>query len=234
MKSAEQENSKLRSQSATEYLTTYGWMLLVIGIVLAALYGLGIFNLGTFMPAHCILQAGWSCIDYVMNTGGVLQLKLSQGIGSDVEITGVACYQNSNSITETKLASGILLHSGEQKTFLAQCYDSNGNAYSGTVGSPPYQGYLTIYFTRLSDGITETASGAVGIGPETSGTFSISTQSSLSVSVSPSSATIGNGQSITFTATASGGSGGDTYHWYVYGGVPPDADAVRVIACPTV
>ncbi|ASI13920.1 LamG domain protein [Candidatus Mancarchaeum acidiphilum] len=40
----------MKSQSAMEYLMTYGWAILIIAIVLAALYSIGIFNPNTFAP----------------------------------------------------------------------------------------------------------------------------------------------------------------------------------------
>ncbi len=46
-----------KAQSAMEYLMTYGWAILIIAVVLAALYSLGIFNPLTFEPR---LQPG-SC-----------------------------------------------------------------------------------------------------------------------------------------------------------------------------
>ena len=39
-----------RSQSAMEYLMTYGWAILIIAVVLAALFELGVFNPMTFAP----------------------------------------------------------------------------------------------------------------------------------------------------------------------------------------
>ena len=43
--------SKMRkSQSAMEYLMTYGWAILIIAIVLVALFSLGIFNSSNFAP----------------------------------------------------------------------------------------------------------------------------------------------------------------------------------------
>jgi hypothetical protein len=41
---------KLRSQSAMEYLMTYGWAILIIAVVLGALFQLGVFNGATFAP----------------------------------------------------------------------------------------------------------------------------------------------------------------------------------------
>ncbi len=40
----------MKSEAAMEYLMTYGWAILVIAVVLAALYSLGIFNPSTFAP----------------------------------------------------------------------------------------------------------------------------------------------------------------------------------------
>ncbi|MEM3661833.1 MAG: hypothetical protein QXG73_03325, partial [Candidatus Micrarchaeaceae archaeon] len=39
-----------KSQSAMEYLMTYGWAILIIAVVLGALYSLGIFNSTNFAP----------------------------------------------------------------------------------------------------------------------------------------------------------------------------------------
>ncbi|MEM0149940.1 MAG: LamG-like jellyroll fold domain-containing protein, partial [Candidatus Micrarchaeaceae archaeon] len=41
---------KFKSQSAMEYLMTYGWAILIIAVVLAALFELGVFNPLTFAP----------------------------------------------------------------------------------------------------------------------------------------------------------------------------------------
>ena len=46
-----------RSQSAMEYLMTYGWAILIIAVVLGALFELGVFNSATFaskaQPGAC-------------------------------------------------------------------------------------------------------------------------------------------------------------------------------------
>ncbi len=39
-----------KSQSAMEYLMTYGWAILIIAVVLGALFQLGVFNAGAFSP----------------------------------------------------------------------------------------------------------------------------------------------------------------------------------------
>ena len=54
------KNTELvRAQSAMEYLMTYGWAILVIAIVLAALFELGIFN--SVNTTVCLSKPGFTC-----------------------------------------------------------------------------------------------------------------------------------------------------------------------------
>jgi hypothetical protein len=55
-----------RAQSAMEYLMTYGWAILIIAVVLAALFQLGVFS-GIGAPTFCIAQAGFSCQSLTFN-----------------------------------------------------------------------------------------------------------------------------------------------------------------------
>ncbi len=47
------------AQSAMEYLMTYGWAILAIAIVLAALFELGIFN--SVNTTVCLSKPGFTC-----------------------------------------------------------------------------------------------------------------------------------------------------------------------------
>ncbi|ASI13968.1 hypothetical protein Mia14_0665 [Candidatus Mancarchaeum acidiphilum] len=50
-----------KAQSAMEYLMTYGWAILIIAIVLAALYILGVFNGSAFIGTTCTATSGALC-----------------------------------------------------------------------------------------------------------------------------------------------------------------------------
>lgn len=54
------KHARKTAQAAMEYLMTYGWAILIIGVVLAALFELGVFNQYTFVPRQ---QAG-ACYVY--------------------------------------------------------------------------------------------------------------------------------------------------------------------------
>lgn len=52
-----------RGQAALEYLTTYGWAILVIVIVIVALAWLGVFGVQGQVPDRCAFQQGLGCVD---------------------------------------------------------------------------------------------------------------------------------------------------------------------------
>ncbi len=59
----------MKLQSAMEYLMTYGWAILIIAIVLAALYALGVFNGTAFSGESCIASFGASCKSIITGPG---------------------------------------------------------------------------------------------------------------------------------------------------------------------
>ena len=70
-----------KAQSAMEYLMTYGWAILIIAIVLAALFSLGIFSSSSFTGTTCIASSGFICSSPVW-TGGVLHVTLGESTGT--------------------------------------------------------------------------------------------------------------------------------------------------------
>ena len=50
-----------KAQSAMEYLMTYGWAILVIAVVLAILFSIGVFSGGSFLGTSCIAASGYLC-----------------------------------------------------------------------------------------------------------------------------------------------------------------------------
>ncbi len=77
----------VRSQSAMEYLMTYGWAILIIAVVLGALFGLGFFNAASLAPkvsaGACQVQRpqGPETTAYI-NLEGVCNNELPQYVAS--------------------------------------------------------------------------------------------------------------------------------------------------------
>jgi hypothetical protein len=66
----------MKAQAAMEYLMTYGWAILIVIIVAAALWALGIFNPNTWTQGGATGFAGFQVSDWRVNsTGTIIVLK---------------------------------------------------------------------------------------------------------------------------------------------------------------
>jgi hypothetical protein len=74
-----------------EFLMTYGWAILIMLVVIAVLFYLGVFSPSTSVPKICTLPAGLACYDYSIDLDGNLNLDLGQALGRDITVTGVGC-----------------------------------------------------------------------------------------------------------------------------------------------
>jgi len=79
-----------RGQAAIEFLTTYGWAILVIVLVLAALVWMGVFNVPQ-VPERCAFQAGLECTDVRMTPTALLQLSIKNRMSNAIYICKIAC-----------------------------------------------------------------------------------------------------------------------------------------------
>lgn len=70
--------AKKKAQSAMEYLMTYGWAILIVIIVAAALYALGVFNPATFTGRQATgFQVIGAPSDWDLDSAGSFKLKMS-------------------------------------------------------------------------------------------------------------------------------------------------------------
>ncbi len=146
----------MRLQSALEYLSTYGWMIMLVAVALAALYEFGIFGNN---PIYCTLNSNLACTNYVIQPDGTLTLTILQTTGNPINITAFSCTANATP-TFTTIQSGEI-QSGHSATLTEQCYDSKNNAFSGPTGSVyrgnialRYANYLTEYPTLVYGAIS--------------------------------------------------------------------------------
>ena len=80
-----------RSQSAMEYLMTYGWAILIIAIVLVALFSLGIFNSANFapraQPGSCEVLRNSAQTSLVGQCNGMLPEYVAQFNGQNASVS---------------------------------------------------------------------------------------------------------------------------------------------------
>ncbi|VVC04455.1 Uncharacterised protein [Candidatus Burarchaeum australiense] len=143
-----------------EYLLTYGWALLVVVIVLAALLYLGVFSVGQRTPEVCTFSPGIICTGFraTNDVHGALTMTLTNGLPTDIYLCDLICDQtltgppeNVDSCAPPGHAKDFL-KSGEQKTVhfpdSQPCWSDGGYAY--LVGER-YVGKLYLLYSEAGD-----------------------------------------------------------------------------------
>jgi len=77
-----------RGQAAIEYLTTYGWTLVAVLAVIAAIYVIKSVPERP-IPPECVLPPGFSCDNFKLH-GNNLTIYFANGFGHTVNITSIS------------------------------------------------------------------------------------------------------------------------------------------------
>lgn len=138
---------KFKAQAAMEYLMTYGWAILIVIIVAAALFALGVFNPSTYTTSTAtgfqgfqVPAGGWQ-----FTSSGQLTLILKNAMGSNINITSVQAQFGSN--TPVTNSTVTTLGPNDQVTYVISGLGTttSGSSYSITV---------TITYDNLDTGLT--------------------------------------------------------------------------------
>lgn len=119
-----------------EYLMTYGWAILIVIIVAAALWALGVFNPTNVAPtaktglsAFEIPTGGWQ-----LTSAGALTIQLRNSAGAAINVTTVAATVGTTTCTLTSGASGNLPTNGLYTATFTGCGTrTSGAGYSANV-----------------------------------------------------------------------------------------------------
>lgn len=150
----------LKSQSAMEYLTTYGWAIIVIAVVLGTLFSLGLFTPGTFVNTTCVFPAEFECLSAILgSTNSTLSVNVQQTASSSINITAYGCNGQSKVANMITLGSPLTMTIGSNQTFAITCYN-NGTAVSVASGQI-FKGYVIINYTSLQTNFPHTVIGSI-------------------------------------------------------------------------
>ncbi|MCL4389016.1 MAG: hypothetical protein M1528_00380 [Candidatus Marsarchaeota archaeon] len=152
--------SASRSQSAVEYLMTYGWMLLIVAIVLFVLYASGILNTNIFVSASCLLPSQFSCSSPILATNGLLTLNIVQNTGNPISITAIYCNASENIPFNAPAIAKTYLGIGGNATFKVPCYIKPNTVFTGSLGEV-YRGYVILNYTDIPSSLSFTVSGTL-------------------------------------------------------------------------
>ena len=81
----------MKGQSAVEYMTTYGWAILVLGIVLVLLFSSGIFSPTYLISEECTIGTKLICNAIIFQDGDALRIAInaSNGFGYMIKIKNI-------------------------------------------------------------------------------------------------------------------------------------------------
>lgn len=150
----------IRAQSAMEYLLTYGWAILLIGIALAVIYSLGIFSPGPG-TGRCLPTPQFSCVQGSLSTTGTLSFTFEYLGTGELNVTAVGCSNSTSAPNATWSSSAIALsplEEGQSESLVAACV----LAGNGQIGVP-FSGTLWVQYNN-GQGIEEEEIGSVYYG----------------------------------------------------------------------
>ena len=183
----------MRLQSAIEYLTTYGWAILILAIVLSALFSLGVFKANNYTPSECLISSGFTCGSYALGSDGSFSLNLQQSTSTPINITSFGCAQNgttSNTVMRKPLnppSNQIFLPVGGNVTIVMNCYTGNG-IFTGSIGTQ-FAGTLIVNYTNDFTNVPNVALGKVVAKVAASKVTTTSTVSSTTTTTTQTSST---------------------------------------------
>ncbi len=148
-----------RAQSAIEYLTTYGWAILIIAVVLAAMFALGLFSPSSYVNNECIFPAEFSCLNSQIYSNGTLTINVEQSTSSPINVTAIGCNDQGTLTDMQAYTTPLNVQIGSNVTMSVQCY-ANSTAYSGSVGGV-YKGDIILNYTNLQTGFAHTIIGTI-------------------------------------------------------------------------
>ena len=120
-----------KSQSALEYMMTYGWAILIIVIVAGVLYSFGIFNPSASSGTTITGFSGLGSPQALCMANGGLRLQLGNNLGQTINVTRINI--TSNGVTETVLPNQTISPQGTYIFYVPNvCGTSAGARYSFT------------------------------------------------------------------------------------------------------
>jgi hypothetical protein len=139
---------KLKAQSAMEYLMTYGWAILIVIIVAAALYALGLFNPATFTGQRVTgfpnigVPSDWV---YVASSGE-FNVTLKNGLGEAITLSAVTanCGANQATVTFNTTAGSQTVGAGSTIEYFTDAQ----NCQTLTAGSSYSTAFTVTYTTQ--------------------------------------------------------------------------------------
>jgi hypothetical protein len=134
-----------KAQAATEFLMTYGWAILVVGVAIAALAYFGVLSPTRFLPSKCTFPSGVACIDHKVSATEVTMI-LQNSLGYTIVVDSL----NLTDASGCYSAYSTQMLNGEQATFTITCTNTAGEKFKSD---------MDLLFTRTDTNLTQSWQG---------------------------------------------------------------------------
>lgn len=104
----------MRAQVALEFITTYGWAILIVTIMIGALAYYGVVNPKNLIQENCISSPSFNCVDHVLDTKDLSHLTLSVNLPEGVDILEVKADDITNNKETTCVFSPSSVNQGQR------------------------------------------------------------------------------------------------------------------------
>ena len=147
-----------KAQSALEYLMTYGWALLIIVIVGAALFALGVFNPGGTTALQIRGLSNFQVDDALLNSTGSLTMVLGVKTGKTTSVSDIDYSIQATSCANTATDGAETIPASQTRTIVML----NGTECSLTSGDQVYAD-VEITYTVAGSALTHQDTGTLTI-----------------------------------------------------------------------
>jgi hypothetical protein len=134
----------MKGQTAMEYLMTYGWAILIVIIVAAALYALGVFSPPVGERATGFYTLGTPSAWTYTTTDDLFKIKIRNGLGSTITVSEVKV-ELSTGGTSSVNDTSISISPGNVQEIVVNC-SANGDLNTLASGDS-YSVKVTITYT---------------------------------------------------------------------------------------
>ncbi|MEM3556209.1 MAG: hypothetical protein QXF56_05815 [Candidatus Micrarchaeia archaeon] len=152
----------MRGQAALEFVTTYGWMLLILIIVLGILIYMNFLTPPS--PPSCVFPANFVCRAWKLTTDGNLTLDLYQNTNHPIIVRGVNCTKAFVETNPTLTSVYVFIKNDDHELVAngtnVQCLNEDGSVAEGSFGST-YRGKLLIYYVENDTGVPHLVVGSI-------------------------------------------------------------------------
>ncbi|MFA5050005.1 MAG: hypothetical protein WC501_03275 [Candidatus Micrarchaeia archaeon] len=143
----------MKAQSSLDFLTTYGWALFIVFVVIGAIFALGIFDIGMFLGSRTsgFVQVG--VLGWELESSGDFMMVLKNNAETEIKITSISATLKSEIVENTDVIS---LENGKKSNIIT----------IGTFSNIPSQGSsyainVKITYTDPATGLDYSDTGTV-------------------------------------------------------------------------